>query len=315
MPIYFRIACLTLCPIFLTVSFWSHKNWAPLWRVIASLAVITFGVGAVIGVVRSVASRVTLVWENPASIAAGAPLTQVQLNSVALSNGKKVDGDYIYEPTFNVTLPAGIHTLHVTFIPKDPRFSSLEKTVAIAVLEPPVEISPLQVVFSQVLIKDGSGRIPGHFSQQYTFRMTNTTNRDVYAIGAELKIKSDRLSVDNFNLGIPRSSWKALDDSAPNGTRMGDMIAMGMRNKETNRSFFVVELTHLEPHESREITIWESDPKDGNKDTATVTGTIYHSTFEPTPTLRTGEGVMLMPKVPFPESGSIEKLIAIPHLP
>lgn len=178
-----------------------------------------------------------------------------------------------------------------------------------------VEISPHEVVFRQVAINGGSGIIPGHFSQQYTFRITNTTDRDVYAIGAELKIKSDHLSVDDFNLGIPRSSWKPLDDSAPEGARTGDMMAEGIRNRKADTSCFAIAIAHLEPHESREVTMWESDPKAWNKDTAVVTGAIYHSTFEPAPTLRSGEASMFMPSVPFPESGTLEKIIALPHIP
>ena len=308
MPVYFRIACLALCPIFLIVSFWSHKNWLPLWRGFASLVVIAFGVVAIFVVVHNVAATLTLGWNNPASIEAGAPLSALQLNAVALSEGKGVNGDYIYEPTFNATLPVGTQTLHVTFIPKDPRFPSREKTVAIAVLESPVEISPPQVVFGQIAFEGGSGKIPSQFSQQYTFRITNTTARDIYSIGAELKIKSDRLSIDEFNLGIPKSSWKPLNDVGLSGNQSGDMMAQGIRNKQTDKSFFVVELAHLEPHESREITIWESDAKGGRKDTATVTAAIYHSTFEPAPVLRSAKRTMFISGVPFPEGGILEKV-------
>jgi hypothetical protein len=197
-------------------------------------------------------------------------------------------------------IAGGLYYLNVRTRPREPA---------------PVTISPEQVVFRQVMVNGAAGAIPSQFSQQYTFRMTNTTDRDVYAIGAELRIKSDHLSVDDFNLGIPRSSWKPLDDSAPEGARTGDMMAEGIRNREANTSYFAVAIAHLEPRESREVTISESDPKAGNDDTAVVTAAIYHSTFEPAPTLKNGEKPMLMPNVPLPESGTLEKIVALPHIP
>ncbi len=177
-----------------------------------------------------------------------------------------------------------------------------------------VEISPSEVIFRQTAINGASGIIPNAFSQQYTFRITNTTDQDVYAIGAELKIKSDRLSVNDFNLDIPKASWKSLNESDPGNSQTGDMMVIGIHNKQTNLSCFVVEITHLEPHESREIAIWESDTKDGNEDTATVTGSIYHFSLEPDPVLRNAKGGMFLPNIPLPESGLVEKIVIL-HLP
>lgn len=310
-----RIACIVLCAVLLAVSFTSHKNWPRLVRGATSLVVALIAVFMTVVVLRSRVPPVALVWVNPPPIAANSPLTKLQLNASALSNGIRVEGDYIYEPTFNATLPVGTQTLHVTFIPKDSRFPTREKTVAIAVLEPPVEISPNQIAFRDFVVRGGSNKIPSRFLQQYTFRITNKTDRDVYSIGAELDIKSDHLSVVDFDLRIPRSSWKPLDDTVPLSAQTGDMMAVGVRNKEANRSYFAVAIAHLEPHESREVAVRETHTN-RNADTATLTGRIYHLTFDASPTLSSGNAAMLlMSNVPYPEGGgTLEKLIAIPHL-
>jgi hypothetical protein len=274
-----------------------------------------------------IVSPVTLVWGTPNAVMVGSHLTAEQLNAKALSNGREVSGTFVYNPTFGSTPEAGTDTLSVSFTANDPtHFSPTTSaaTVALVVIDPhgasqsaaaPIEIFPHEVVFRQFAIKGGPGTIPSQFSQQYSFRITNTTNRDVYSIGAELKIKSDSLSVDDFNLDVPKSSWKPLNNTGISGLQMGDMMALGIRSKQTNKTFFVVELAHLEPHESREITIWESDAKDGSKDKATVTATIYHSKFEPLPMLRSSKGFMSMPNVPLPESGTLEKMMILKVAP
>jgi Flp pilus assembly CpaE family ATPase len=53
-------------------------------------------------------------WETPASIADGTPLTTTQLNATA-----SVPGTFIYEPAAGTILPAGSHSLTVTFTPID----------------------------------------------------------------------------------------------------------------------------------------------------------------------------------------------------
>jgi len=274
-----------------------------------------------------VPSPLTLVWMTPNAVMVGDHLTAKQLNVKAISQGLEVPGTFVYNPTFGSTPEVGTDTLSVVFTPNDPtHFSPTTSTatVPLVVIDPhqasqsataPIEISPRQVAFSQVAIKGGSGTIPSQLSQQYSFRITNTTDRDVYAIGAELRIKSNHLSLNDFSLGIPKSSWKTMDNGEANGMQTGDMMLIGCRSKQKNRSFFLVELPHLDPHESREIIIWETDPKDGSMDTAVVSGAIFHSTFEPTPTLRTRKGVMLMPRVPFPEAATIERLSVLTIVP
>ena len=171
-----------------------------------------------------------------------------------------------------------------------------------------IEISPKQVLFSQVTVTGNSGTVPNLFSQQYSARITNMTGRDVYEIGVRLNIESSSVSIRDFDLGIPKSSQKLLDDSGTNSTQLGDMMAIGCLNKQTNRAFFVVELAHLEPHESREITISET------KGAATLVGSVYNATFEPAPLLKTNKGIMFMPHIPLPETVSIES-ISLLNLP
>jgi hypothetical protein len=99
------------------------------------------------------AKTVTIVWDNPAPINTDTPLSEVQLDAKAMDNGRPVNGDFIYDPTFRTTLSGGTQTLHVKFKPKD---SSLylenEKTVAIVVRgvkhnPPPTPPSPPNVQY------------------------------------------------------------------------------------------------------------------------------------------------------------------------
>jgi hypothetical protein len=309
MPIYLRLGCFAICAACLPISFSSHKNWALFWRWVASLGVVALMGYVSWVVVQSAARVVTLVWNNPSSITVDYPLTNVQLNAKAFSDGKQIEGDFIYEPTFSTTLPIGTQTLRVTFIPKDNRLSPQEKTVAITVTEPPVDISPSQIVFHKVTIKGGAGKIPGTFQQQYSFRVTNTTARDVYSIGAELKIDSVRLGVGDFSLDIPKSSLRPLNESDPANSQTGDTMVIGIHNKQTNLSYFIVEIMHLGPHESREIPIWQLETKNGGDDPVTVTGRIYHFSLVPEALLRNAKGGMFLPGAPLPESGNIEKVI------
>ena len=327
----FIIAWIFACP---AVWIFSERLKPRLFRAVACILVL---VAIAIGLhfldaytrppAEAIVSPVTLRWTAPNSVMVGTHLNAEQLNAKAMSNGHEVPGTFVYNPTFGSTPEVGTDTLSVVFRPDDPTHFSpatSRATVSLAVIDPhqasqssavPVEIFPHQVVFSQVAVSGGAGAIPNQLSQQYSFRITNRTDRDVYVIGAKLKIKSDHLTLSDFSLGIPKSSWKTMDNGEANGMQTGDMMLIGCRNKQTNKSFFLVELPHLEPHESREIIIWESDPKDGSTDIAVVNGTIFHSTFEPTPTLRTRKGVMLMPQVPFPEAATIEMLSVLTIVP
>jgi hypothetical protein len=53
-------------------------------------------------------------WQTPASVVLGAVLSSTQLNATA-----SVTGTFTYSPEAGTALPAGIHTLTVTFTPAD----------------------------------------------------------------------------------------------------------------------------------------------------------------------------------------------------
>ncbi|HWR54031.1 MAG TPA: hypothetical protein VN428_23175 [Bryobacteraceae bacterium] len=57
----------------------------------------------------------TITWPNPAPISPGTALSAAQLNATAA-----VAGTFVYTPAAGTMLPAGIHTLNVTFTPADP---------------------------------------------------------------------------------------------------------------------------------------------------------------------------------------------------
>ena len=70
----------------------------------------------------------TVAWSTPDPITCGDPLTAVQLNAKA-----SVPGDFIYTPGAGYVLPAGMHTLWVTFNPADSEDSPVQSAVTIEV--------------------------------------------------------------------------------------------------------------------------------------------------------------------------------------
>lgn len=76
---------------------------------------------------------VTIVWNPPAPISAETPLSPDQLNATALSEGKPVEGVFVYNPALGATLPSGRDTLSVTFTPADEKFRQHSMTQTILV--------------------------------------------------------------------------------------------------------------------------------------------------------------------------------------
>jgi hypothetical protein len=74
----------------------------------------------------------TIRWSNPAAIAVGTPLGGVQLNA-----GADLFGTFVYSPPAGTVLPAGTHTLSVTFTPTDSvNFTGATASVTIDVVNP-----------------------------------------------------------------------------------------------------------------------------------------------------------------------------------
>jgi hypothetical protein len=169
MPLILRLICFGFCAVCLPFSFFSHKNW-PVWiRWVSSAFVILFMVTVCVYVVKSArpktAKTVTLVWNNPAPMLASAKLSDEQLNAKATADGKEVRGVYTYNPTFGTTLPAGIQTLSVTFVPDDEsEYRGAMRTVALEV--EPVNVSTkakqgaIHVTVDQTVMSPDSGGTP-----------------------------------------------------------------------------------------------------------------------------------------------------------
>jgi hypothetical protein len=73
-------------------------------------------------------------WNNPKPIDTQTPLSKRELNAEAFSKGERIDGEFVYDPTFGATLPTGRQTLRVAFTPRDNvTYRQAEKTVVIEV--------------------------------------------------------------------------------------------------------------------------------------------------------------------------------------
>lgn len=104
------------------------------------------------------AKEVTIVWEAPAPIPEGTPLSDVQLNAKAFCDQNELAGTSIYNPAKGAILSHGTQTLHVTFKPSDPMsYLENEKTVLIVVTAPHApSLKPL-VTTSFELLHDNNG--------------------------------------------------------------------------------------------------------------------------------------------------------------
>ncbi|HEY0784835.1 MAG TPA: FG-GAP-like repeat-containing protein, partial [Acidobacteriaceae bacterium] len=78
----------------------------------------------------------TLAWAAPASLVAGTPLSQTQLNATATGvTGAALPGSFVYTPAAGTLLSAGQHQLSVTFTPTDATdYSSVTSTVPITIV-------------------------------------------------------------------------------------------------------------------------------------------------------------------------------------
>ncbi len=100
---------------------------------------------------KSVSFRVTAAstavsWPTPQPITYGTPLSFRELNADANAPG----GSFTYSPSHGTILPAGHHTLQVTFVPSDPRYGSSTGSVVLTVNKatPPVTwTNPADIVY------------------------------------------------------------------------------------------------------------------------------------------------------------------------
>ncbi|MBO4715189.1 MAG: leucine-rich repeat protein, partial [Verrucomicrobia bacterium] len=118
-----------------------------------------------------VIKNVALIWDEPESIAYGTPLSEEQLNAVAVGpNGEYVEGLYTYMPEWGEILPAGIHELTVFFTPDDPNYEFATASVELYVngLEPTITwADPEPIIYGTALGDDqlnATADVPGMFT-------------------------------------------------------------------------------------------------------------------------------------------------------
>jgi hypothetical protein len=111
-------------------------------------------------------ARPTITWAKPTPIPAGTALTANELNATA-----SVPGTFAYKPAVGEVLPAGDHTLTVTFTPADTiNYEPAKATVSLTVSKlPAAEISwpaPAAVPYGTALGEaqlNASSAVPGSF--------------------------------------------------------------------------------------------------------------------------------------------------------
>lgn len=109
---------------------------------------------------------------------------------------------------------------------------------------PTVTISPSAVTYN-------TGDV---WSQTYTFRIQNDTRTDLYSVTFKLRVDSTKLSLKDFKFDVPKSSWKAIDENDPVSSKFGDILGLDCTDAK-GRPVFLRFLLHLNPHESREVTL------------------------------------------------------------
>jgi hypothetical protein len=141
----------------------------------------------------------TINWSNPANIVYGTALDSTQLNATATDpQGSTVDGTFTYNPPAGTVLPAGTHTLSVSFTPDDTTcFTDAPATTTSLNVDP---ATPAVSVTGGTFIYDGNAHpatasatglgwasVAGSFAFTYTQNNTQVaspTNAGKYAITA-----------------------------------------------------------------------------------------------------------------------------------
>ncbi|WP_433972692.1 hypothetical protein [Tunturiibacter lichenicola] len=141
-----------LYTLFIALTVWALLRYAiPNFKKIPKL-VITVTIALVMFWLATYATKkqfsrehpptVVISWNEPPAIDFGTPLSAKQLDAVAMAEGKEVEGNFIYNPTFGSTLPVGADTLAVTFTPKDVSLGAQTKTVTIRINPLPPKQGP-----------------------------------------------------------------------------------------------------------------------------------------------------------------------------
>jgi len=169
---------------------------------------------------------------------------------------------------------------------------------------PTVEISPLQITFGV-----STPGATNTFSDQDIFRITNRTEQDIYGVVVKLRVDTTKVSIENFEFGVPQSSLKPLDPYSPNGQVIGDLLDTACLDA-SNHIVFLVYMPHLDPKDSRVVSLAYKNPGYDRPDTAptagetitlpdpklgfTVRAELSDFSKKPIPTHRTRSGTMYL---------------------
>jgi hypothetical protein len=94
----------------------------------------------------------------------------------------------------------------------------------------------------------------GAAGQTYSFRLTNRSDKDLYASQLKLRIHSRMLSGKDFLIYIPTASRKAHAEDVVGAQPFADIQGL-LCHDSYQRPVFSIFVFRLAPHESREITI------------------------------------------------------------
>jgi hypothetical protein len=130
-------------------------------------------------------------------------------------------------------------------------FSMLFASLLIAidvVAFPRVTITPDNVIFGTVPLGGNS------LSETYKFRISNTADQDLYEISFKLRVEIPSVTTVHFKFGVPKSSQKPINENTAEGRTVGDIFGADCIDAD-GRTVFFRNIVHLDPHESREVTL------------------------------------------------------------
>jgi hypothetical protein len=156
-----------------------------------------------------------LSWTNPASITYGAPLSATQLNATA-----SVPGAFVYTPALGSIVPAGSHTLSVTFTPTDATdYTVVSASVTLTVSQATPQITwaaPAAITYGTELSAtqlNATAIVPGAFSYSPSLGALPSAGTSVLSVTftptdvTDYTIATSSVTL-NVNQAVPQISWK-----------------------------------------------------------------------------------------------------------
>ncbi len=140
-----------------------------------------------------------IIWTDPVAIGYGAPIGSVQLNAIA-----NVPGGFTYSPTNGTRLPAGSHTLQVSFAPNDSgNYLPANASVPLVVTQAPLTIRALNQtrLFGQtnpILAVTYTGFVNGDTNNALTTQPAVTTSALVGSQPGDYLISVSGATASNY---------------------------------------------------------------------------------------------------------------------